>query len=512
MKPAAPAAPRPIHPALDFDGGQASGGVFDAAGVLWIVDSHRRKRRADRLAEKGLLALEPLPYRPLFNRWSEADLTRFLAGDAPPSFGYLLDTITAVIERYCELSDRRDAHLIASWIVGSYVHPLFATFPRLHFRGEAASGKTKLLQVISLLSFNGLLVISPTPAILYRLIDPLRPTFALDEIEHLDTNERRDILNILNAGYKAGLHVPRSERVGDTFRVVPYNAFAPVALAGIKPLNPVTADRAIQIRTVRGRDLARLNTEIVDTPELAHLRGCCYRVALSRFTSIREINKTQVLPAWLVTRLRELYAPLLTIGVLADTHGSAGVMDNLLALAREDAAERDGVPDDTAVVLGLLRRRMNGVASIIVRPIELSEAARRDGMPLSPESAGPLLAALGFTKLRRDNLGVRYRCTAERLASALVRHTPGTTYIPTPEPSEPNSSEDLGGVGAAQQEPSTGHRTYTPSPAGNGHPTASGNHSPRMKANQLWRCAICDQHVPRRGFRAHVIGHTSEES
>lgn len=447
MKPPANRNRRPIHPALDFDRDQASVGILDAAGVPWVIGSDRRKRPAERLAQTGLLLPPPLHYVPLADRWPEHDLTRFVAGDPPPKVGPVLDTMATLIENYCELTDPRHARLIASWAVGSYVFPLFATFPRLHFQGEGGSGKSKLPQLISLFGFNGLLRISPTPAGLFRLISALRPTLCLDEIEGLDTTDRKEILAIINSGYKQGGAVDRIEREGDSFKPVAYVVYAPMALGGIAALNKVTADRAITITTQRGTDPATLNREIKpERGHFAHLRGQCYRVALTRFKSIRETYSNQQLPSWLVARQRELYCPLVAIATLADAEGADGAVDDLLSLAREEASERDTMPPDTGALLTMLQKRLSGAEGVVVRPVELAAEAGRDKVPLTSKRVGLLLDNWGFKKTTRDRYSVRYRVDADQLARVLARYESWASYTPTSSASELSVSRDFAGV------------------------------------------------------------------
>lgn len=80
---------------------------------------------------------------------------------------------------------------------------------------------------------------------LFRLAEPVRPPFCLDEIEGLAADDRQDILAILNMGYKAGGRVPRCE--GDSHTIKRWTLYCPVALAGIAGVNRVTEDRAITL-------------------------------------------------------------------------------------------------------------------------------------------------------------------------------------------------------------------------------------------------------------------------
>src|SRR5262249_22570251 len=145
--------------------------------------------------------------------------------------------------------------------------------------------------------------------------EPLRPTFCLDEMEELDRMDAKAIKAILNAGYKAGASVPRTE--GDAKReVVPYEVYAPVALAGIKGLDAVLADRSITVGMQRGIDRTRINSEVTASdPALAGIRAMCYRLTLTCWPvvpkSLDALRARQDSFAILAGRPLELYRPLI---------------------------------------------------------------------------------------------------------------------------------------------------------------------------------------------------------
>jgi hypothetical protein len=226
-----------------------------------------------------------------------------------------------------------------------YFFPLFPTFPRLNLYGERGTGKSKLLQIIACLAFNGFHRISPTPTILFRLSGPLRPTFCLDEMEGLAKHDSQEIFAILNAGYKMGGAIDRTEGEAGNRQVVMYPVYAPIAPAGISGLNATTTDRAITLSMGRGKDLAKLNRHLsLEDLTFTGLRAGCYRLALTRFSDVRQAWAGLNLPTWLVARHQELDAPLLTIGTLAVwiPLGWAGQVRGTLFCEPRRAGKSDG--------------------------------------------------------------------------------------------------------------------------------------------------------------------------
>src|SRR5262249_35499655 len=151
--------------------------------------------------------------------------------------------------------------VVACWITGTYLYLRFTTFPRLNIHGERGSGKTKLLQLISMMAFNGRLIVEPTGPVLFRTIEALRSSLCLDEMENLHGDDQRAVRSIINAGYKSGATVTRIE--GEAKREPKsYEVYAPIALAGIAGLNAVMADRSITITMERGTDREKIDREV----------------------------------------------------------------------------------------------------------------------------------------------------------------------------------------------------------------------------------------------------------
>lgn len=410
-----------IHPALHFGPKGAAIGIVDSNRTPWLVTSKHKKYSAARLNKKGLLTVPPLAFRDLANRWDQTDIEGFLAGDEAPTIQAVEERVKALIDEYFDLRRDKEAELIACWIVGTYFFPLFPAFPRLHVQGERGSGKSKLLHVVSALSFNGLLRLNSTPAVLFRLIDPVRPTLCLDEMEALGGDDRREILSIINAGYKAGGAVDRVE--GEDRHIASFEVYTPLALAGISGLNAVTEDRAITITMERGRDPRKLNRDVNPTdPAFARIRAGCYRLALTRFKSVRKAWEGLTTPAWLVARHRELYAPLLTITRLADEDEDLGLTEDLLALARAELPERGGISLEGEALLQELQGRLRDVDVATIRPGELvANLSEALGTLISAEQVGHLLKRFGFTG-KKDKRGTTYSVSRDQLGELATRY------------------------------------------------------------------------------------------
>ena len=303
--------------------------------------------------------------------------------------------------------------LVACWIAATYFHPLFTAFPRLSLTGPKGSGKSKVLQVTAAVSFNGLHLLIPTAATVFRLVEPLRPTLCFDEMEKLDKSDAPPIKELINAGYKAGATVPRTEGDAAKREVVLYNAYAPMALAGIKGLDDVLADRAITIPMQPGIEKAKINAE-VDPADPAYdaVRAMGYRLALTKGPAVREalsvIRQEQDSFTILQGRPLEFYRPLMAIALLASNDPM--FLDDLEAAVQDERGSRNALEPDAAWLFGELHRRLRGADSIRVTPGQLvaNPVSGNPPVVVTPQSVGRLLKSYGLGQCSHSRAGAEY--------------------------------------------------------------------------------------------------------
>jgi hypothetical protein len=425
----------PLHPALHFEPGLTAVGIMEPAGSALIVRRHGPlpervklvRGKEQTTADGRAVHPQPTHHAPLIGRWPAADVAAFCADGAAPSFTTFLQDIRRALTQQIEFKRSESASLVACWIAGTYFHPLFTAYPRLNLIGPKRSGKSKLLQVTAAVAFNGLHFVLPTAATIFRLVEPLRPTLCLDEMEKLDKSDAHPIEGLINAGYKAGATVPRTE--GDTKReVVLYNAYAPVALAGIKGLHDVLADRAITIEMQRGLDKARINAEVIpDDPVYSAIRAMGYRLALTAADSLRGalsvIREQQDSFKLLEGRPLELYRPLMAVAMLAG--GDPSFLCDLSAIVQDDG-DRDEMDHRAAWLFSELTRRFAdpAVDSITVTPSQLLDGCDWATRPLLTTAAvGKLVSTYGLAEGRKHTSAGRvYTFTRAKFTEQAQRY------------------------------------------------------------------------------------------
>lgn len=146
------------------------------------------------------------------------------------------------------------AAVLAVWSLHTYCATAAHTTPYILIESpEKRSGKTTLLEVLSLLVRDPWRVTSPTAATLFRKIDRDCPTVLIDEIDGIFSGERARseatsaIRDVLNSGNRPDAVVPRC--TGKDNEVQDFKVFSPKVLAGLSSngLADTTRDRSIRL-------------------------------------------------------------------------------------------------------------------------------------------------------------------------------------------------------------------------------------------------------------------------
>jgi hypothetical protein len=127
---------------------------------------------------------------------------------AEAEFRLPLNATRQFIKRYVVIADEA-ADFLALWVAHTHAFEAALTTPYVRVTSaERASGKTRLLECLSLLVRRGWLAVNPSAAVVFRKGDSDAPTLLLDEIDQTPFGDRRDLLAVLNAGYRIGVKVP----------------------------------------------------------------------------------------------------------------------------------------------------------------------------------------------------------------------------------------------------------------------------------------------------------------
>src|SRR6266567_258312 len=123
----------------------------------------------------------------------------------------LVEGIKAFIHRYVDISPLFE-QIASYYVLFTWVYDAFNELPYLRLRGDTGSGKTRFLLTVGSLCYkpifaSGASTVSP----LFRILDAFRGTLIIDEGDFRLSDERAEIVKILNNGNAKGFPVLRSE-------------------------------------------------------------------------------------------------------------------------------------------------------------------------------------------------------------------------------------------------------------------------------------------------------------
>jgi hypothetical protein len=227
----------------------------------------------------------------------------------------LVEEIAAFIHRYVDISPFFEK-LASYYVLFSWVFDGFNELPYLRVRGDFGSGKTRFLLTAGSLCYkpifaSGASTVSP----IFRILDAFKGTLIIDESDFRFSDEKAEIVKILNNGNVKGFPVLRSEVTGrGEFNPKAYQVFGPKLVAS----RGVFDDRALESRFLteelgqsRLRDDIPINLPMQHKMEALAIRN---KLLLFRF---RNLNKHQLSESLvdrsIEPRLNQIFAPLLSI-------------------------------------------------------------------------------------------------------------------------------------------------------------------------------------------------------
>ena len=261
----------------------------------------------------------------------------------------VLDDVATFIAAHVVLPPHA-ADVCALWVAHAYVFDVWPVTPYLLVVSPTrACGKTTLVDVLAALAPRALSASDTTPAALFRLTEKWHPTLFLDEVDAWLTAKREDgLINLLNAGARAGGRAVRCVGEGASLDVAGFDVFCPKLLAGIvAPLPDATRSRTIALRLERATpaQLAALRPfSAHDAPTATPLSSRLARwTADARDAGSGLPRRVTALPDGISGRDADLWTPLVALADAAGGRWPAAA--RAAAVAFVGAAARDEVRD-----------------------------------------------------------------------------------------------------------------------------------------------------------------------
>jgi len=266
-----------------------------------------------------------------------------LFASEPEEYGTEAELVARVrdfVHRYVDLSE--DFEEIASYyVLFSWIYDAFDEVPYVRVRGGYGSGKTRFLITVGSICCRPIFAsAASTVSPIFRMLDSFRGTLLLDEADFRYSDEKSEIVKILNNGNSRGFPVLRTEAISKReFDPRAYEVFGPKLVA----TRGFFQDKALESRCltedmhpVRLRDDVPLNLGDGFREEARRLRNQLVLYRLRSFSRARSLDRAGGRD--LEPRLAQIFGPL--VSVIGDPAARERLTTRLNAYNEELADER----------------------------------------------------------------------------------------------------------------------------------------------------------------------------
>lgn len=339
----------------------------------------------------------------------------------------LLDRVRHFLHRYIDVSEGFE-ELAAHYVLLSWVYDAFEVIPYLRFKGDFGVGKSRCLTVVGSVCYrpmfaSGASTVSP----LFRIIDSFRGTLVLDEGDFRFSDEKAELVKILNNGNASGFPVLRSEITPEKeFNPRAFTVFGPKVLA----TRHLFEDKALESRCL---------TEVMqglplrpDVPltlpesfeiEARHLRNQLLSFRFRSLASFRG-NKPSAIPGC-EPRISQVYAPLTALAA------SPEARERIEEAARRTSgtlrADRDASLE--AQLVGIIYELSRTPEPVAIKAVAEKFAERLGGdylRPITPRWIGSQLRnRLSLSPKKQHGTFILGPENAERLRALYLRYGVG---------------------------------------------------------------------------------------
>jgi len=221
--------------------------------------------------------------------------------------------IIDILEKTLYYDEKILYHIHALWIMASYRQEDFNTAPYLQFIAPVASGKTRALEITSLLAYRGVLYATISPAALCREISKYRVTPCVDQAEFnfdVKTESGRENYSIWMCGYRRGQFYTRASQENHD-DVIRKDVFGFKALASTRDFDEALSSRSIIFNMKEGDPEVKELEKII--PDIQRLRMQLLYFHLINNSPLSEHINAIYECSSATGRLREIYQPLVAV-------------------------------------------------------------------------------------------------------------------------------------------------------------------------------------------------------
>ncbi len=369
----------------------------------------------------------------------------------------VLDEVSEIICRYIVL-EKEQADAAALWVASTYLTDVAEISPILIINApEKACAKTLLQTVLGRMAYRPLPAANASLSALFRAVEAWKPTLLIDEADTF-FRDNPELHGLVNAGYKRGGSVLRSEAAADSFEPRVFSVYCAKSIAGIaleKHLPDSTMSRGIVLNLRR-----KLPHEAV--LRLRHADNGMFELVAAKLTRFAEDYSQQArlarppLPDELNDRAQDNWEPLLAIAECAGPDWLKRATAAALKLSNtSDQAVSTGnqlLADIQAVFAGRLATQGPKISTVdlieaLVADTERPWATYNHGKQLSPRQLAKQLTiyGIGSKTVRLDTGKTPKGYEFSQFEDAFARYLAGPPNLPPQRNAPPAAISGIAG-------------------------------------------------------------------
>ena len=332
----------------------------------------------------------------------------------------LLADIDRYIVTYVALTPEA-RHLATGYVLLSWVYDVFAELPYLRFRGDYGTGKTRALLTIGSITYkpffaSGASTVSP----IFHTLNTFRGTLIFDEADFRFSDEKAELVKILNNGNAKGFPVLRT-------RMTEKREFDPQAFVVYGPkivgMRNTYEDRALESRFLSiDMPPGKASGIPINLPDEQEAKALVLRnkLLMYRFRYRHTLTlDTRLVDPSLEARTNQILLPLLS--VVPDTEMRKSIRKLAGAWETQLASERSLTPEGQVLeILNRLTLDRLPLKEIVTAFIEAYGSDYK--RPVTSRYVGSLLRRLGLNLYKSEGIYVLAPGHRDAVAALCARY------------------------------------------------------------------------------------------
>lgn len=322
----------------------------------------------------------------------------------------LISRIKNYLSGYMAFPDTSLPLTLAFWAMATHLYDSFDAFPYLVITAATKqAGKTRLSELVGFLSRNTKNAATMSPSSLFRIIQDAKPTVIFDEAETFSQGTAGDMRSVLNAGYRKGQTVMRTQG----FQVVEFHIYSPKVFVLIGDVYDTLRDRSIVVTLRRGEPAKRFSYDDAKD-EGAALAAEFLKVLEAHKEAIEDAYQAEAAD-YLGDRDEEIWRPLFAICRVIAPHYLSELQRASADLSADKTQERKrfvnlSKMEDDAQADQYARRAVRDLLEVLngdnflpsgeavkrMRDLNLGPWRRYQGEGLTPKSLANMLSRFGL--------------------------------------------------------------------------------------------------------------------